>query len=806
MLNDVRYGLRALRHNPGFTLAAVLALALGIGANTAIFSVADAFLLKPMPLPQIDRLVMLFEQHSSQSADWNSDHVAPANYLDWTRQAKSFERMAAFEYVDFNLTGQGDPERVLGAMVSGDFFTALGEKPLLGRTFVPEEDRPGSGQVAVLSYGLWQRLYGADPGVLGKIIHIDSKNYAAIGVMPKDFHFPVAAELWTPLAMDAQEQAIRSKYYLKVVGRLKTGVPMEQARSEMQTIARRLADAYPQTNSGWSVRMVPVRKYFSGELTFRYTVMLMCAVGFVLLIACANVANLQFARAASRQKEIAVRTAMGASRWRVVRQLLTESVLLGLGGAALGLLLGQWSLDLILANMPPEVARFVGGWDQIRLDGRTFVFTVMIALLAGIVSGLAPAFVSSKPDLNATLKEGTRGSSAGGARARLRNVLLVGEVALALILLVGAGLMVKGVRALLHVNQNFTPKSLLTMRLALPESKYKERRQIAHLYDRALSALQAIPGVGAAALATNLPYGDGNSLGVLLIDGRPDPAPGELRMALVENVSPNYFRAMHVALRQGRGLNDGDGPDSQRVAIIGEALARHYFPGEDPLGKRIRLNNTDPWMTIVGVAEDIRYSWIDRDPQPAVYRPYRQTSSPYTYLAVRASGDPMRLVPAIRLQMATLDAELPVSEIKTLDRVISESVLGLSYVAVMMTVLGVIAVVLACVGVYGVMSYTVSERTREIGIRIALGAEWTDVLRAVIARSMLVTAAGMAMGFVVSVLLARVLASLIFGVSATDWQTFGGISLALAASALFASYVPARRATRVDPVIALRYE
>ena len=613
----------------------------------------------------------------------------------------------------------------------------------------------------------------------------------------------MAAEFW--VLLDPREPILGS-FGLQVVGRLKDGVSVERARAEMQSIAQRLAEERPQTNRGWHVRVVPARKFLTGELTVRYTVLIMGAVGFVLLIACANVANLQFARSSRRHKEIAVRTAMGASRWRIVRQLLTESVLVALAGAALSILLGQWAVDLILANMPPEIAKYVAGWEQIRMDGRVFLFTLGIATLAGIVSGLAPAVISSKPDLNETLKETSRGASSGSARSGLRSILLVGEIALALILLVGAGLMVKGVHALIQVNRNFAPETLLTMRLELPQWKYRDPQQTVRVYDQAVSALEGIPGVTSATLATDLPYGDGGASYNFFIEGRPAPAPGELRRAQIQNISSNYFRAMHISLRGGHAFSDADRANTKRVAMIGESFALRYFRGEDPLGKRIKFEESDPWMTIVGVADDVRYDWVDRNPAAVVYLPYRQSWWPSTYLAVRTAGDPLRLAPAVRSRIAAIDPELPVFEMKTLDRVISQSVLGLSYVAVMMTVVGAIALVLACVGVYGVMAYTVSERTREIGIRMALGAERVDVLRMVMGRGMVVTAAGLAIGFAIAFALARVLSSLIFGVSATDWQIFFGISLALAAAALTATYVPARRASRVDPVIALRHE
>lgn len=807
MLNDLRYGFRALRRNPAVTVTALVALALGISSNTAIFSIADAFLFKPLALKEPERLVMLPEARGNRLIGGNAN-VAPANYADWKRQATSFEQLAACQLISYNITGQGEPEGVLGDRVSSGLFELVGGRPLMGRVFRPEEDQRGREQVVVLSFGLWQRRFASDPDMIGKTVRLGGKPFTVVGVMPKDYHFPMGAELWTPMAMDDKERAIRASRYMDVVGRLKPGVSVRRAAAEMETISRRLAQAYPETNRGWHVRVMPIRDFLLGDFTRTYTWMLLGAVGFVLLIACANVANLQFARATFRTKEMAVRTALGAGRWSIVRLLLVESVLLGLAGAVGGIWLAGWDLDMVRSYMPPEIARFVSGWDQMRIDGRTLLFTVLVAVIAGILSGLAPALESSRPNLNETLKEGVRGSSTGRSASRVRGVLLTGEIALALVLLVGAGLMVKGVHRLISVNQNLAPESLLTMRITLPESKYKESPQISAFFGRALEALATLPHVEAATLATSVPYGNLKRIPRFTIEGRPEDA-GELRLAQDQVISPNYFSTVRVALREGRVFSDRDGADSERVGIISEELAQRYWPGGSALGHKIKLgtaDSTEPWLTIVGVVENVRYDWYDAEPRPAIYRPYTQTGRPYTYVALRTSGDPLALISGVRQRIATVDSELPVFEVMTLEKVISESTIGLSYVALMMTVLGGIALVLACVGVYGVMAYAVSERTREIGIRIALGAERTDVLRMVIARGLVVTAVGLSIGFVVSLLLARLMASFIFGVSATDWQIFGGISLALAAAAILACYVPARRAMGVDPVEALRYE
>ena len=632
MLNDIRYGIRALRRNPAVTITAVVALALGISSNTAEFSIADAFLFKPLALRDPDRLVMLPETRGTRPIAGTSN-VSPANFEDWKRQATSFEQLAASQLLNINITGQGEPEGLLGSRVSPGLFETLGARQLIGRVFQPDEDQLGRDQVAVLSFGLWERRFASDPDIVGKTVRLDGKPFTVVGIMPKNFHFPLPAEIWTPMAMDDKERAVRGARYMDVVGRLKPGISAEQAAAEMRTISKRLSDAYPETNRGWTVRLMPIRDFLLGDLTRSYTLMTLAAVGFVLLIACANVANLQFARTTFRGKEIAVRTALGAGRWRIVRLLVVESVLLGLAGAAVGILLAQWDVDMIRSHMPAEIARFVSGWDQIRIDGRALLFTALVAILAGIVSGLAPALQNSKPDLNEALKESVRGSSEGRSRSRLRGVLLTGEIALALVLLVGAGLMVKGVHGLISVNENLAPQSLLTMRISLPESKYKEPRQMAAFYHQALAGLATLPHVEAATLATSVPYGNLDSTSRLTIEGRPAEA-GELRLAQNQVISPNYFTTMRVALRDGRAFSEHDGTDSQPVAIVSENLARRYWPGSTALGRKIKLGAEDaPWLTVVGVVQDVRYDWFDASPKPAVYRSIHADRP-----AVRVSG------------------------------------------------------------------------------------------------------------------------------------------------------------------------
>jgi putative ABC transport system permease protein len=804
---DLGYSLRVLRRSPGFAAAAVLSLALGIGTNTAIFSVADAFLLKPLPYMDARDLTVITEMAPKQ--DDFSNNVAPANFLDWQNQSTSFQAMAASEWMDMNLTGAGEPDRVQGFLVSANFFRALGVDPALGRGFLADEDQSGRDNVAILSHGLWERRFGSDPGMVGKDVELDGKKYAVVGIMPRDFDFPMTAEVWTPLVMDGKERAIRTRHYLDIVGRLKPGVTISQAGAEMQTISERLEAAYPDTNKGWRTRVMPIRDYVLSDLTRQYTLMLMAAVMFVLLIACANVANLQYARSAGREKEIALRQALGAGRWRLVRQLLTESLVLGVIGAVISLPLAKVCIDLILAGMPPEVAKFIPGWKAIGLDARALGFTMGVAIFAGVISGLAPSLRGSRSSLNEALKEGGRSSSAGSARQRVRAGLVVGEVALALILLVGAGLMTTGFRALVTANLSLNPESVLTMRISLPESKYKEASTIASFYEQSLNGMNTIPGVQGAAVVTSVPYGNGGSSREFTIQDHPPVDPSVRSIARLQVVSPNYFQLMHVALLRGREFNDLDGPDSMQVAIISENMARRYWPGEDPLGKRLKVvepGSNKPWMTVVGIAQDVKYEWFNKEVEPALYLAYRQAPLPYSYFALRTTGDPIKVAAAVRSKVASVDPVQPLYDIRTLERVITNSVLGLAYVAVMMGILGGVALFLSSVGVYGLISYSVTERTHEIGLRMALGARQVEVLRMVVGRGLLLTVSGLVIGLPISVLLARLLSSLVFGVSATDMMTFGGVSLVLTSVAMLASYIPAHRATRVDPMVALRCE
>lgn len=802
LIQDVKYGLRILLKNPGFTLVGVITLALGIGANTTIFSFANAFLIRPISLPAIDRVAVVTVGEKAPAA--------VADFLDWQEQNASFDSLAAYKQSDADMVSDATPERVLSSRVTANFFDTLDAKPALGRTFLKNEDQLGRDQAVILSYGLWQRRFGADPKILGKAIELDSKVYTVAGVMRSDFDFPVPSDVWAPLALTSQEKTERGARTVRVIGRLKAGVSIAQAQSEFATIGTRLARQYPQSNADRHVHVMPVIEFVEGSITREYTFMLLVAVGFVLLIACSNVANLQLARTTTRQREMAVRTALGGNRWHRLRLLLTENVLLALLGGAASIILSNWVLGLCAANMPAEIARLIPGWSQLHLDWRSLAYTLAIAFAAGIIGGLAPSLAGSRTDLTEALKEGGRGSSGGRSHHRLRSLLVAGQITVALVLLIGGGLIVKGFRRLVAVQDAYAPRNMVTFQVSLPESRYADPGKREMFYRQALEKLKVMPGVTDAAAFTTIPISNNGTAWTLFqIDGRPVAKASEIPFGVLQTVSSNYLQMIHIPLLEGRDFTAQDRANTPAVTIVSQKLARTYWPSESAIGKRIQIGNPVPrgeWLTIVGVAGDVLYDWTDQRPESAIYVPYAQAPAQDSLLAIRASAIPSGFEKDVQSQIASIDPELPIFEVKTLEAAIHESIVGLEFTADMMAGLGVIAVVIALVGVYGVMSYAVSERTHEIGVRLSLGAQRRDVLWLVSRRGLWLTVVGLLAGLPLSGWLAYLMGGLIYGTSALDPATFVAIPVLLVSVAMLACYVPARRAMGVDPLIALRHE
>jgi putative ABC transport system permease protein len=804
---DVRYGARMLRKSPGFAVTAVLTLGLGIGTTTAIYSVSDALLWKPVPLPDIETLVSVAQRVPGQPNLFDS--VTMADVDDIRHAQTTMGDVAAYSNGMANIVGTGgEPDRVMQALVSADFFRVIGVQPAIGRGFQPGEDLPGRHREVILSHKLWLRRFGGNPAIIGQTIRLDDQNHLVIGVMPASFDFPIASEIWTPLALTAGQRQSRVDHMILAVARLKPGSTIQQASTEVTRIGAQLQTLFPDTNRNRGFQVWPLHDMLVERQTAQYIQMLFGSVVFVLLIACVNVANLQFARATGRLREVAVRTALGAGRGRVVVQLVTESVLLSIAGAVFGLLVARWGIGMIKSNMPPEIRRFIVGWDNMSLDGRALLFTLLAAVAAGIVAGLAPAWQCSRPNLTDTLKEGGRGSSVGGARHRLRNILVATETALAVVLLVGAGLMVRGFNSMVVQGERLEPANVLSMRLSLTREKYKEPRQMYAFYRSVLDRINALPGVRSSAVVTSMPYSNHSSGRLFTIEGRPveqgDPPSGQYQV-----VSPSYFSTLRIPLRAGRFLSESDGRDAPKVAAISEAMADRWWKNESPIGRHIRIGGADsksPWLTIVGVVANVAHNPYDREPRRALYLPFQQAPVLWMDLGIRTAGDPMQIAPAVSAAIRDVDSEQPVTDVMTLRKAIYNNSIGLNYMAWMMGIFGVVALALSAIGVYGVMAYLVSEQTHEIGIRMALGAQRQSVLRMIFQRGMLTIAIGIAIGLPMAYGLSRLMSSLIFGVAATDIPSFVGIPLALVLAAAIAIYVPARRAMQIDPIIALRYE
>src|ERR1051325_3445950 len=801
---DLRYGFRMLRKNPGFTLVAILAIALGIGANTTIFSAVNALLLHPFSFANQERLMMVWERVPEAGIMRSS--AAPGNYLDWRDNNRVFEAMAAFNPRAFNLTDGDQPERVSGARVSPSFFTVLGVHAAQGRTFSEDESQPGHEQVALVKQSLWERHYGSDPNLVGKQIMVDGKSYTVIGILPAEFKFPVnGSEIWTPLAFDAKEQSVRGNHYLQTLALLKPGVTKAQAQADIHASSQRAQQQFPETNGG---RLALVEgmdaSYTRGSRI--YLQVLMGSVIFVLLIACANVANLLLVRSTSRQKEIAVRMALGGSRWRLIRQLLTESIVLATIGGLLGLLFSVWGVEFIKGGMPSGFTQFIPGWDNLRLDPSVLIFTLVVTLVTGAVFGPPPALQPTRHNLNGALKESGRAPPPGASRNRLRSLLVVFEIALSLVLLVGAGLMIRSFIHLIRSDLGVNPNNLLTMELSIPRVKYPEEQQRVNFFQELVGRIRNLPGVEQAAAVNYVPMGRSNNSATFQVEGETDPPKGKVPYADYQIVTPHYFEAIGTPIRQGRAFTEQDKKDTPLVLIINARLARRYFPNGDALGKRLVFDDKEGGLEIVGVAADVKNDDLEEEANLTVYRPFLQEPWWSMALIVRTTSDPVQLATTVRNEVRAIDQEQPVYNVKTMQQVVDESISPKRLTMFLLAFFAFGALVLDAIGIYAVMAYSVTSRTHEIGIRMALGAQPRDILKLIVRQGLVMTAIGVVFGLLGAFLLTRAMTEMLSGVEPTDPLTFGGISLLLSVVAFAACYIPARKATKVDPMIALRYE
>ncbi|MDX6576147.1 MAG: hypothetical protein QOE96_2100 [Blastocatellia bacterium] len=810
LLRDVRYGIRSLLKRPGFTAIALITLALGIGANTAIFSVVNAVLLRPLPYVEADRL---FVPWGSRGDTKNHTVVSYPDFVDWQTQTKTLEQVAAYNSSGTLLReGDGDPELIYGAAVSADLFPMLKVTPVLGRPFTRADDQPKASPVIVLGYALWQRRFNADPNIVGRQIRIGSTSVTVLGVMPEGFRFPARAdktEFLRPLAATIGERTERrNSYSLRVIARLRPGVSAAAAESEMRAIGAHLEQQYPDEGFRLGARLISLHEEFTwGSRT--PLLVLLGAVGFVLLIACANVANLLLARAASRHREMAIRAALGAGRRRVVRQLLTESLVLSLVGGALGLLVAWWGIHLLLAASPLDIPRL----KEVGLDRSVLAFTAIVSILTGVIFGLAPALQASRADLQDALKEGGRTAGGTATRSRMRAVLVVIEVALSLVLLVGAGLLARSFLLLSDVRPGFEPERLLTTNVSLAQSKYPQPEQQQAGFAEIVRRAGAIPGVEAAAVIYPLPFGGDSNANTFLIAGRPVPRPEDKPVSNHRVISPDYFRALNIPLSRGRAFDGRDTRHSPSVIIVNEHLARRFFAGTEALGQHIIIegergdNGQPPEREIIGIVGDVRHESLDAESGSEYYVPYTQDSEPLMSLVVRSSADnPISLAGSVREVIKQMDKDQSVAAIQPMTKLIAESVARRRFNAMLTGLFAVVALLLASVGIFGVLNYTVAQRTQEIGLRVCLGAQTRDVLRLVLGQGVRLILFGLGLGLAASFALTRVLAVMLFGVTPTDPLTFVVVSCLLAGVALLACYLPARRATKVDPLVALRYE
>ncbi len=797
-MNDLRYAFRQLVKNPGFAAVAILTLALGIGACAAIFSVVNGVLLRPLDYPHPDRIALIRETDIPQFPEFS---VSPPNYLDWVKQTKSWQHLAAYTGTQINLTGEGEPKRLIGVKATAHYFDVYGIQPVLGRVFTQEEDAAGKNHVAVLGYSFWQRVFGGERNIIGRSIQYNGEPYTVIGVAPPHFGEASKVDTWVPMAFKPDETSAdaRGGHFLTVIGRLRPDVTLAQARAELEVLAAQLARQYPDSNKGWGVTMSPMLDYMVRDVrTVLYT--LLGAVGCVLLIACANIANLLLARATARHREISIRTALGASRLRLVRQLLTESIVLALAGGVLGMVFAHWGLDLLLALAPSSLPRTL----DIHLDSTVLIFSLLLSLITGVAFGIAPALLAAHIDVHEGLKQGARGST--DARGRLRGALVIAEVAFALVLLGGAGLLARSFMRLTNVDPGFVPAHATVMRLALPEKKYEKPEQQTAFADSLLARLRALPDVQAVGLTHSLPLISDWVLG-FKIEGRPEVAPADMPNTNYYSVTPDYFRAMGIRLIRGRVFDPHDDVRSPRVAVINETLARQYFPNEDPIGKRILVTNgPDAWRQIVGIVADIKQYGVDKPATSQTYEPFAQAPFSSLNVILRTTGSTAAISGNLRPVVYAVDKDQPVGTIQSLEDILGDTIAKQRFAMLLLMVFSAVALVIAAVGIYGVMAYSVVQRMGEFGIRMALGAQRSDVLRLVLVSAGRLVGLGLLIGLGATIAAGRVMSSLLFQTNEYDPLTVGLTIVVLAAVALAACLFPARRATRVNPIEALRTE
>ena len=803
ILQDVRYALRVLLRQPAFSLIVIVTLAVGLGANAAVFAMVDGLLFRPLPAAQVDGMVQMFETNVAQREE--REGVSPPNFLDWQLQAQSFATLVAVEWWDAGLSDSAhDPEQVVGRRVSAAFFDELRVRIARGRGFVAQEDKTGYDRVVVISHRLWQRRWGGSESLLGATITIDRQPYTVVGIAPDGFDYPSGAEIWAPITFTAENRTERARRYLEVIGRLKPGVTTDEARLEMQNIAGRLAKEHPDTNSGYGVNVMPLSRAMLDLGMPAVLAIWQFAVALVLLIAGANVANLLLVRGAARQRELALRLAVGASRWRVIRQLLVESILLASAGVALAVPIAAGGLQIIKGFMPPEIARWILGWAQVDVDARLLGTTMVAGMAAGAVFGVLPALRASSPQLSEALKEGARGR---GGRSRVLKGFVVAQIALALTLLVSAGLSTRGAVRLLTQNDGYDPRGVMAFFVTLPKEAYPDDAAKLRLYEQAIERIRALPETERAAFASSVPFAGGIGHRPVEVEGRPVSKASERPDVDVRVVTPDFLNVIRASITRGRGLTDDDRTDTPRVALIDQLMAERLWPGADPIGRRFRPTHIPdaPWLTVVGIASNVKHDWFTGY-RPTYYVPYAQVPVGYGSLVVRTRGEETAIAPAVRAAFRELDPGLPLADVNSLRRIRSLKTVGMQFVAGLMAAFAGIGLFLSAIGIYGVMAYSVTQRTREIGVRMALGATAREVMGMTLRDAMTLAAAGIGIGLVAAFGLAKVMVANLFGVIQLDALTFASFAVVLALVAMIAGSVPARRAMRVDPISALRAE